>query len=118
MNGFWVPFVFGLSWLALALLFLWLLQRAPEQRLALRSRAARVLAGVLVALPLSIFVIGLPFSLGFCRGGFDEPVRCSVLPAGVVDATSALSLLLVIAGLFAAPVLAAGVLILEALKRR
>lgn len=118
MYDFLGPFFFGMSWLALALAGLWLLTRRPSHALALRAPAARVLAWTLVVLTLSTFVAALPFSLGFCRGGFDDPLRCSVLPVALVAPTSILSLLLAMAGLVATPPLAAGALILELVKRR
>jgi len=118
MDDFWGPFVFGMSWLALALISLWLLKRPPERRLSLRSHIARVLGWTIALLALSIFMTDLPFSLGFCRGGFDDPVTCSILPVALVEATSPLSLLLAIAAIAMAPILAAAMVILEGLERR
>lgn len=118
MDDFWGPFSFGMSWLALALLLVWLLARAPARKLALRSRPARATAWTLVVAALAVFASGLPFSLGFCRGGLDDPLACSGIPVEFAEATSALALLLTTAGLLLAPVLAAATLIFEVLKRR
>ncbi len=118
MDDFWGPFYFGMSWLALALIVLWLLGRSPQRHLSLRSDLARVLGWSTTALALAIFVTGLPFSLGFCRGGFDDPLTCNILPVTMVERTSALTLLLTITGVFVSPILAAAVIVLEGLKRR
>lgn len=118
MDDFWGPLCFGMSWLALALLLVWLLAREPARKLALRSRPARALAWTLVVAALAVFASGLPFSLGLCRGGLDEPFACRGIPVHFAEATSALALLLTTAGVLVAPVLAAATLILEVLKRR
>jgi hypothetical protein len=118
MVDFWRPFLFGAGWLALALAFLWLLGRGPERRLSLRNRTARVLAAILAGLALAIFVTGLPFSLGFCRGGLDGPLICSVLPVALVEGVAPLSLLLAFTGLVVAPGLGIAILFLERPKRR
>jgi hypothetical protein len=117
MHDFWGPFVFGMSWLALALVLVWLLRRSSQHRLALRNRAARVLAWMLVLLAASIFLLGLPFSLGLCRGGFDDPLTCAVVPLAVAEVTSPLSLVATIAGLLAVPALLALILALEVVNR-
>jgi hypothetical protein len=118
MDDFWGPFYFGVSWLALALIVLWLLGRAPQHHLSLRSDLARGLGWSTAVLALLIFVTGMPFSLGFCRGGFDDPLTCSILPVTMVERTYALTLLLTITGIFVTPILAAAVIVLEGLKRR
>lgn len=117
MHEFLGPFLFGMSWLALALLALWLLRRSPDRRVSLRSQPARATVWLLLCVALAAFAVGLPYSLGLCRGGFDDPVTCTVIPAGPVEALSPLSLLLNLGALFAAPLLAATALLLEALKR-
>ncbi len=116
-DDFWKPFLFGASWLAAALAVIWLLRRAPEHLLALRSRVARILGAILAGLALAVFVSGLPFSLGFCRGGLDDPLTCSILPVEMVEGIAPLSLLLAIVGLVTIPVLATAMAILEAVKR-
>jgi hypothetical protein len=117
MDDFWDPFLFGTSWLAVALALVWLLQRERPHRLALRSRLARALAWMLVVLAALVFVLGLPFSLGFCRGGFDDPLTCSVVPPGIAEATAPLSLLVTIAGLLGGQPLLALIGLVELVKR-
>jgi len=118
MDAFWKPFLFGASWLALAVALLGLLKRAPQRRWSLHSHPARVLGSILFVLALAIFMTDLPFSLGFCRGGFDDPLTCRLLPVAVVEGIAPLSLLLAIAGILTAPVLGMAIVILEGLKRR
>lgn len=118
MVDFLGPFLFGFSWLAGALLLVVLLRRSAARAVSLRSRVARVSAYVLVALLLATFLAGLPFSLGLCRGGFDDPLRCSVVPVDVIEPLAPFTLLLALAAIFAAPLLAAVALLFEALKRR
>ena len=118
MVDFLGPFLFGFSWLAGALLLVVLLTRPAARAVSLRSRTARVSAYVLVALLLATFLAGLPFSLGLCRGGFDDPLRCSVVPVDVIEPLAPFTLLLALAAIFAAPLLAAVALAFEAVHRR
>jgi hypothetical protein len=118
MADFWGPFLFGMGWLAMAMALVVLLRRSATHAISLRSGIARVLAWVLIALLLATFLAGLPFSLGLCRGGFDDPLRCSVVPAEMVEPLAPLTLLLSLATIVAAPLLAAVALTFEALHRR
>jgi hypothetical protein len=118
MADFWGPFLFGMSWLAMALALVVLLRRPAAQAVSVRSPIARVLAWVLAALLLATFLTGLPFSLGLCRGGFEDPLRCSVVPVEMVEPLAPLMLLLALACMFIAPLLAAVALTFEALHRR
>lgn len=118
MADFWEPFFFGFVWLVLAFVALWLLKRPASDRLSLRSGLARGLTWGLVVLALAIFVTDLPYSLGLCRGGFDDPVTCAVVPAALAEVTSALTILLVLAAVVVVPALVAAVLIGEVVKRR
>lgn len=118
MEDFWGPFFVGLGWLALALIVLWLIKRPSMHRLALHSASARVLAWILAAYAFTTFAVGLPYSLSFCRGGFDDPIRCWAFSADIAGVLAPLWLLLVLAGIVVVPVLSAAILVLELLKRR
>jgi hypothetical protein len=118
MDDFWGPFLFGAGWLALAAAFYWLLKRPREQVVSLRGRLSRGLAWTITELALATFITGLPFSLGFCRGGFDDPLTCSYLPVRLVEAIGSLSLLLAVAGTVLVPIFAGAILLIEALGRR
>ena len=118
VHDFWGPFFFGFVWLVAALAVVWVLKRPVSHRLALRSVVARVLAWILVVFCLTVFVLDLPYSLGVCRGGLDDPVRCWAVPAGIVEPLAAAMLFLVLAGLLVVPLLLGGMLVMELLKRR
>jgi len=117
MSDFWGPFVFGFVWLAIALVALWLLRRAKSGRLSLRSTFARLMTWAVAVITLIIFVVDLPYSLGFCLGGFEDPVACTLFPTEIAEATSALTLLMVLAAVVVVPVLAIGALLVETLTR-
>jgi hypothetical protein len=117
MDDFWRPFLFGTAWLVLAVALLALLKRSTQHRLSLQSRLARMLGSILIGLALAIFVSGLPFSLGFCRGGFDDPLTCLMLPVAMVEGIAPLSLLLALAGIVIVPILAVTIGIIEGLTR-
>ena len=118
MVDFLGPFLFGFSWLAAAILLVVLLRRPAAHAVSVRSGVARDLAWILVALLLATFLAGLPFSLGLCHGGFDDPLRCSVVPVDVIEPLAPFTLLLALAAIFAAPLLAAVALACEAVHRR
>lgn len=118
MSDFWGPFFFGFIWLGIALAALWLLRRPKSARVSLRSIIARAMTWLVAVITLAVFVVDLPHSLGFCRGGFEDPVVCTVVPAEVVEATSVLTLLMVLAAVVTVPVLAVGAFLAEVVKRR
>jgi len=117
MVDFLGPLLFGFSWLAGALLLVVLLRRPAAHAISVRSGVARGLTWILIALLLTTFLAGLPFSLGLCRGGFDDPLRCSVVSVTMVEPLAPFTLLLALATIVAAPLLAAVALTFETVHR-
>lgn len=103
MKDFWGPFLFGMSWLVLAILLLLMLRASPSALFAMRSRVARVFAWIVAIVCLLIFIMELPYSLGLCRGGFDDAVKCVVLPEAFVNSISAYTFFSILGGLTLVP---------------